>query len=306
MLVKSYYKVYKAFPDPDYFYVQNEYAGTNTFTLQKSGTPATTDLAYSKDKSTWTTFDLTQTQNTVSLAQGEKLYFRSTTGLNSGASSYVSFFCSENYSIGGLVATLFDYENIETFNTIPNYGCCYAFCKPNAYSKLISAENLKFTGITTVNNGGLQNAFRLNSQMTKAPDMSSITTLGNAALMSAFQTCSALTEVPDLSGLTTITGSSVLNSTFDGCTSLTAGLDLTKLNNVSFAYPNTSIFSRMYASCSSLNIATAPNISAWYVNQFENWLAGAAAIGVVKKPAALTITADSNSGVPTGWGTENY
>jgi hypothetical protein len=91
MLVKSYYKVYKAFPDPDYFYVQNEYAGTNTFTLQKTGTPATTDLAYSKDKSTWTTFDLTQSQNTVSLLQGEKLYFRSTTGLNSGTNNYVSF-----------------------------------------------------------------------------------------------------------------------------------------------------------------------------------------------------------------------
>ena len=322
-VVKSYYKVLRVTPDPEYFYIQNEYAGNNTFTLTKTGTPNSTDLEYSKDKTTWTDI---HSGGTVSMAQGEKVYLRSTTGFSKDDYNRYQMNCNQNFSIGGKVATLFDYQNIDTFDTIPSCGLIYLY---DLASKLISAANLDFSNITKINEKGLYSCFSRCSYLTTLPDLSSVTTIGNTGMAAFAQNCGFLTTPPDLSSVTTIgtnglsncfggcaslttppdlsgvTSVSIrsLSSCFSGCSSLTSGPDLSGITNMT---PNYYILSECFANCTSLNYVISPNVTVATNTNFNNWLNNVAASGVVKKPTNLTLPTDSTSGVPTGWTTQNY
>lgn len=326
-ITRTYYKVHRVFPDPDYLYLENTYAGDNTLTITKTGTPTSTDLSYSLDKNTWTDI---YNGGTVTVPQGGKVYLRSTTGMAAGASNNYTISMSQTHTVGGHIASLIDYSNISSINTIPSYAF-YGLFKNDTN---LTNTTVDFSGITTIQQRGCSSMFYGCTNMTGDADLSDVisietngctemyyqtkitscdltnlTTLGDGALGSniryfnygAFAECSHLTTIIGFNKLTTV-GDSGLGRAFYNCTSLITGADL---SNVTVTTGDTN-FAQMYLNCQSLNLAVSPNLNTWNTSLFNNWLSGVAATGVVRKPAGLTITADSASGVPTGWTTEDY
>ena len=273
-ITKTYYKVHRCFPDPDYFYLENISGSTTQFMVVKKGTPASTDLAYSLDKVTWT--DIHNGGTISNVANNAKVYFRSTTGFSTGESNGYRFISGDgntkgpSFNAGGHIATLFNYLNVEGVTEIP-VGGLYNLFAPLTCS--IVHANIDFYGIKTIKQYGCAQMFNGRSDLITIPDFSSVETLEGYSLYYTFTNCSALTTPADLS-------------------------NVTSWDVASMRY--------LYSGCSSLTEAIAPNISSWRQDFSYNWLENTAATGVVRKPAGLTITADSASGVPTGWTTEDY
>ena len=253
------------FPDPDYFYMENTSGNTTTFTVTKNGTPASTDLSYSRDKATWT--DIHSGGTISGVQSGEKVYFRSSTGLNKSTNDFFRVNSNYNFDVGGHIHTLVDYTS-DDFSVLPEY-CLYRFF----WQSGVVHANIDFSGVTTIEHNAFDNTFLQSYYLITPPDLSSVTSVSNQAFNSAFESCSRLQTPVDLTNLTTVGPGGLY------C---------------------------MYNHCSALNDAIAPNVSSWDVNKAYYWLNDTAATGVVRKPAGLEIPTDSVHGVPTGWTTENY
>lgn len=262
----------------DYFYIKNEDSGINTFTLTKTGTPSSTDLSYSTDKNTWTDI---HDGGSVALAEGQKLYLRSSTGLSSSTSDYYKIDCSHNYSVGGDVATIVDYTDPDNVTILPDY-CMVGMFGNNTTRKVVDISHLNFHNITELGQQALYATFQGNN-ITQLPDMSHITTLNSLSLGNTFSHTSITSA--DLSNITTINKQST-----DGALRWT------------------------FANCSQLVDVWAPNVSTWDSTTYGNyWLQNVAASGVLHLPSGLCVGSgtgcipeNSVSGVPTGWTTQNY
>lgn len=278
-ITKTYYKVHRVFPDPDYFYLENISGKDGYFFVERRGTPASTDLAYSFDKVTWTDI---HNGGRFEIANGAKVYFRSSTGFSLDSSNFYAvrlttgapYYSNIPYNAGGHISTLLDYNNVNNINSIPNYSFYSLFKEADrVYGSGIVHANIDFFGIKTLGENSLHYSFLDCSELVTIPDFSEVETINNYTFEQTFKDCSSLTTPADLSNVTTV-GSWICRSMYEGCTSLTT--------------------------------AIAPNISTWDTNQFSNWLKNTASTGVVRKPAGLEIPTDSTSGVPTGWTTVDY
>lgn len=266
-ITRTYYKVHRVFPDPDYFYLENISGETLNFACFKHGTPTSTDLSYSLDKVTWDPIPNDgYIRNVVS---GGKVWFRSSTGLNKDDDNYYYFNASDSFNAGGHIATLFNYLNVSSFTTIPNYGC-YSLFKD---SRVVHA-NIDFYGVNTIGSYGCKTMFINSNRMVTIPDFSTIENIMYGGCANMFVRCTSLTTPADLTNVKSVGG--------EGCR-------------------------YMYSNCSSLTEAIAPNIASWNTTYtFGDWLSGTASTGVVRKPAGLTIPTNTNDGIPTGWTTEDY
>lgn len=302
-IIRPYYKVYRVLPDPsDYFYIKNEYYGSNRINIQTVGTPNCTDLQYSYDKITWTNKSLGGA-NYFNMESGETLYFRSTTGWTKDNDNRILLgndSQTHEYSIGGNLCTLLDYTNADTILTIPDYAF-YTFF--HRQSNLISAENLTIGNATAAGNNSFKQIF-YGCGFTATPDFSGFTTVGNNCFEGAFGNCSALTTLWDSSDLTTIGGSSFLSS-FYNCSSLSKGLDFSSATTIGAQCLN-----QCYNGCSLISEVTTPNVQELRQNSvLSSWLlnAGTQATGTktVRVPTGATISSDA-SGVPSGWTRVDY
>lgn len=177
--------------EPDYFYVQNEYSGSNAVTITKHGTPSTgTTLQYSTDTSTWNT--VTYNGNgvfTYTLPQNGALFLRSSDGFSSSSSDCYKINAAQNYSVGGDVNTLIDYTDLSN-NTIPAHTFRSMF---DESSTLTDITALDFSSISTVNGYGMNGMFFSCSSITTGPDLSMITSVSHDGGMAAlYQRCSSL------------------------------------------------------------------------------------------------------------------
>lgn len=254
------------FPDPDYFYMENTSGNTATFTVYKTGTPASTDLSYSIDKVTWT--DIHNGGNISNVTSGSKVYFRSSTGFSAGRYDTLRFDSNYQFDAGGHISTLLNYTDINSINSLGSYSFTSMFDS----SKIVHA-NIDFYGIKNI---------------------------GQNSLYQFFKNCTSLVSIPDFSSIETV-GVSGFAYTFEACSSLQTPADVSNVTSV-----DSSGFTATYSACTSLADAIAPNVSTWNTTSFTNWLVNTASTGVVRKPAGLTIPTDNASGVPTGWTTENY
>lgn len=261
---------------PDYFYIQNTYAGQNDITLETSESslapPANThatSVEYSKDLTNWTTITfVTGSGNaqTITMNQGEKVYFRNSSGKfnydSSANGSYrTSFKNSESCVVGGDVRTLIDYNNYQTV-TLPS-GCFYQLFSGN--TELTDASALKLSS-TTIPDHGYKMMFNANLSLTAAPDIEA-TSVGEFGCDWMFKSCVSLQTAPVLKSAT-----------------LTWGC-----------------YERMFQGCSLLNSVTinANDISAEYC--LLNWLDGVANSGTFNNNGKAVYTVDSSSGIPVGW-----
>ena len=227
---------------PDYFYIENTYAGENTISLKDNESFALLrDLQYSKDKDNWTTFTPSTTALDISLNQGEKLYIR---GSENKGYVRLKISGSQAHIVGGNINTLINYED-------PNNVTLFQFAFVHLFDgdkNLTSASNLTLPATTLANNC-YSSMFSGCHSLTTAPALPA-TTLANNCYSSMFSNCNSLTTAPKLPA-TTLKFKCYSNM-FSGCSSLTTAPELpaTTLANSCYQY--------MFDICSSLT--TAPEL----------------------------------------------
>lgn len=295
-IIKPFYKLYRAFPDPDYVYFTNTYNGNNTLTVSVTS-GISTDLSYSLDKISWTDI---HTGGSVTVPQGGKVYLRSSTGIGTNDMNHgrTNLKMSQSCTLGGDFRTLVNYLDVENVTTLNS--TLRTMFEGNTY--LTDASDLYLNIQTFTQDRAFMYMFSGCSSLCYPPNFDSVTNLTYMMFNRAFSGCSMLMAPPSLKGLTTI-DKRAFDDMFSGCSSLTTGIDFRNVTSVS---NNISACVNVYSGCSSLNLAYAPRISGWNTSTFSNWLNGVAASGVVMKPSTLTITSDSASGVPSGWTTQDY
>ena len=113
----------------------------------------------------------------------------------------------------------------------------------------------------------------------------------------------SFTDISNLSfrGITEI-GNEGLRGAFSGSGfKETKGVDLRDVTTLGEGALN-----YLYSINSNLKEVYAPNVSIWDTNKTSGWLSSVASTGVLYKPSTLTIPTDSESGIPSGWTTQDY
>ena len=236
----------------DYFYIQNEYNGSNNITITKpSGATMITgtDLSYSFDKNTWNLCEYNNGVFQITIPElNDKVYFRSSTGLSRSDFSCYKFNGSQNHKIGGDLGTILDYTNSQ-LDTVASYGCTHMF---DGDSKLTSAQDLDMSKIVNLSTYCYAKMFYRCTSLVTGPSVLSAAVLKGNCYDSMFYGCSSLTTAPTLQA--TITDTACCQSMFRGCTSLTTAPNLspTSVSSSCYAY--------MFYGCTSLT--TAPTLQA--------------------------------------------
>ena len=243
---------------PDYFYIENTYAGENTitFTTAQMGTPHSYTYAksveYSTDKKNWNTLTFnTSTPQTITIGVGEKLYLRN----DSGAFNYydfVSFYTkintSQNCVVGGNINTLINYNDADNVSLRGYYGCFYMLFK-NA-KNITDASNLIIPS-TTITEKYCREMFSGCTSLQNAPTLSA-TTLAGYSYYEMFSGCTSLLNAPQLPATTL--GRYCCCNMFSGCTSLQTAPELPATTLASNCYQS------MFSGCEALT--TAPELPA--------------------------------------------
>lgn len=114
-----------------------------------------------------------------------------------------------------------------------------------------------------------------------------------------FAGCTGLTTAEYLVLPTTTLPMHVYSSMFEGCTSMTAGPELPA------ATLTNSCYNEMFSGCNSLSKirCLATDISAY--NCTYNWVSNVASSGTFIKASSMTGWGSGNSGIPSGWSTED-
>ena len=240
--------------EPDYFYVENTYDGGNTISVKQTitGSPDSSTYAktlqYSKDKTNWSTITLSSTAYTITLNQGEKVYFRGNEGVlnyyaNDGAiQAITNILGTQTHTIGGNINTLVNYITPNNL-TLPQSVFAGLF---QNNTTITSAENitlppsldgslptfayyLMFSGCSALitppseipatkqGHASCSKMF-LDCIQLKTPPALKSTILGNYCFTSIFKNCTSLISAPELPALTL--ASNCYHSAFQGCTSL--------------------------------------------------------------------------------------
>lgn len=314
----------KSVVTPDYFYIKNTYNGSNTITLTttKRNNPSFKDYSasvqYSKDKENWTTLTFSSsTPKTISMSNGEKVYFRNDNGkfnCTDGYNLYYTTFTATNsHIVGGNIVSLLKYTDMETF-TLTKQGCLerlfqgdesltdsYKLIFPNTtsswcYSSMFyNCRNMTTSPLTlpatTLADYCYSTMFQNCNNLTTTPNINA-TTLASNCYDGMFNRCTSLTTAPELP-ITTL-ADSCYNSMFDGCSALTTAPSLPATTLVEGCYQS------MFYDCTSLNVVTtyANDISAEFC--LTDWLSNVASSGTFHNLGSATYPR-SGSGIPSGW-----
>ena len=136
-------------------------------------------------------------------------------------------------------------------------------------------------------------------------DVDSVTAIPPYGLKNMFSGYSGrLKDISNLSfrGITSIGDYGLYGTFSQSWVEITKGVDLRDVTTI-----GNYALHELYAYNSNLKEAYAPNVSTWDSNKTEFWLSGVAPTGVLYKPSTLDIPTDyNNSGVPSGWTTQDY
>lgn len=159
---------------------------------------------------------------------------------------------------------------------------------------------LNYISLPTTMFGDTMNFYKC-SNLTTPPDFSKIEEIGYYGCNGYFRGC-GFSNPPDFSNVKKV-GEGGFDHCFEECYELKSSPDFSNVKKVGAGG-----FEYCFSGCYQLNRVTTPNVSTWDRAAFNYWLAGADpySSGVVRKPAKLEIPTASESGVPTGWTTENY
>ena len=299
----------------DYFSINNTYSGNNTFTLTKTGSPSSSSsIEYSTDSNTWASISWTNSTFTYTIPQNGKIYLRSNSGFSKSSSDYFTINLSNNFTFGGNILTINDYEHIGSA-TMSSYAFYKLFenCTHLSTPPILPATTLASycyaymfkgcTGLTssptlpvsTMQIGCYQGMFYGCTSITSPPTLSS-TSLASYCYNEMFRGCTGIATAPTLSATTL--QSYCYAGMFYGCTSLTKSPTLPVGTLV------TGCYNSMFYGCSSLNEITCYATNATSNTYTDNWVYGVAASGTFKSTSGVTWTTGVH-GVPTGWTVES-
>jgi hypothetical protein len=299
---------------PDYFYIENIYAGTNIISLEDNQEVLNpfSNLQYSFDKVNWTSFTTSTTALDISLNQGEKLYIRGDENLGCVR---LKISGSNMHNVGGNINTLINYNS-------PNNVVLYSTAFKSLFRddiKLTSASNLILPA-TTLAIACYASMFQGCTSLTSTPELPA-TTLAQTCYQFMFRGCTSLTSTPILSATTL--ANDCYRYMFSDCTSLVnvSSLPATTLKKYCYegmfqgctsltstpVLPATTLevqcYQRMFNGCSSLTSVTI-YATTTASGAFFSWLNDVAVSGTVNNNGLLDLP-ESESGIPTGW-TEVY
>ena len=269
---RPYYKMYKPVTMPtDWFYVENISGSTSYLTIHVENEGGSANPEYSTDGTNWT--PLLKQYNVYNFGQDNKIYFRSTSGWNSGEDTGFYFSTEGDIALGGNLGRLVNWQTEPT--TVPDYFMYRLFKYNNAPQYVKDVSNL-----TT---GSLRN-------------------IGQYSFYQTFYSC-VFTTPPDFSSIVNISEGG-MSDTFSYNSYLTTGIDLSNVTEV-----GTSGLSGLYENCLNLSDVNAPNVTEWNTDKTDNWLyyAGTNVQGTktAHVPAGVTIP-QNDSGIPTGWTRVEY
>ena len=286
---------------PDYFYIENTYNGSNTISVKQTitGTPDSSlyakTLQYSKDKTNWSTITLSSTAYTITLNQGERVYFRGNEGvfnhyvLRGTKQAYTNITANQSHNVGGNINTLVNYYNPNNL-TLSQGVFCNVFRND---ANLVSAENLTLQPSSdgSVPVFAYLYLFSNCTSLTKPPVLVA-KTLSKGSYYSLFDGCSKLVNAPDLPATTLATN--CYRALFARCTSLVNAPALPATTLADGCYKE------LFYGCSKLNNVTvyANDISA--TNCISDWLSGVASSGTFRNLGTATYPTGV-SGIPSGW-----
>lgn len=255
-IIRKFYTLYKTATDTnDYFWIKNESSSSNTVELRCFGGGYIVDklpkVEYSIDKITWNKPSLYLDKISVNLNEGEKVYFRNSSGSWVKDDSWVTggyFKCSDNFSAGGDIRTLIDYTFVDGVVTIPDYSfkCILSF-DSTTMSKLKAVDLKIGDSVRNVGKNSFFNAFYYNSAPTNLEsfkfDMKNVVSAGDYSFQNLLRECTNLTTLQmDMSSLETVGRESFQNA-FNSLTSITSLPDFPSLTttgqnsfNNAFAY----------------------------------------------------------------------
>ena len=135
-------------------------------------------------------------------------------------------------------------------------------------------------------------------------DVESVTKIPDYGFSRIFsmQNVSKITDISNISfrGITEIGNYGLYMFVLD-CYTGTKGVDLRDVTTL-----GEEALTQMYGSNSNITEVYAPNVSTWDTNKTAGWLSGVSSTGVVYKPSTLTIPTNDESGIPSGWTTQDY
>ena len=242
-------------------YIQNTYNGSNTVTIQQTlvGTPDSSTYAkhlqYSKNGLNWTTITLSSTAYTITLNQGERVYFRGNEGVfnywysggNKKAITTIS--ANQTHTVGGNINTLLDYQDPYGL-TLPQGAFCGIF---ENNTKLTSASDITFTPSV---DGSLSKycylyLFKKCTNLTTVPKIIPAKKQGEDSCNGMFS-YTAITTAPALPA--TILSNGCYVDTFHGCSKLVNAPALPATEMKPYCYR------ALFARCTSL--VNAPDLPA--------------------------------------------
>lgn len=194
---QQYMKAYRGdtleyqIPDFTGLTIKNEYAGANTFTITKNGSPNAVTLDYTVDGGITTSSWSSSSGNlSVQIPEGGKLVIKNhgtSNVFSSGNTNFYHLNCSNNFSIVGDISYLLNKNgNVSSFPSYGFYGL--------------------FSSSTTL----------INAKQAKLPSK----TLASYAYASAFQNCTNLTGAPEIYATTFTSSTGELQKMFYNCDSL--------------------------------------------------------------------------------------
>ena len=252
------------------FYIENTYAGSNvvTLTTTNAGTVDSSKYAssiqYSKDGLNWTNQTLSSTA-TISLSQGERVYFRGSQGVfnyyeSDSVNNITKFSAQYSHKVGGNINSLLNYNNM--YNVPLTQGCFESLF--NGDTTLTSASDL-YMPSTTLVEFCYDQLFMGCTSLTNYPQQP-VQTMASNCMRSMYRGCSSLVTPPSLPS--TNLALHCYNKLFMDCTSLTSAPTLPATTM------KASCYRQMFSGCSALT--TAPELPATslsdscYRQMFEN------------------------------------
>lgn len=259
MITKKYYKLIRvSYADSDYFRVTNISDQSGTLTINGSNNLGC-NIEYSTDGVNWTTADPNAPFSLV-VPSNANVYMRGTN--NTLEKKTINM--DVNHTVGGNVYSLLDKATYASRTTsVRTYELNQLF---NGNTHLVSAENMNFGNVTTLQSYCYEYMFNNCTSLTTAPELPA-TTLANACYRSMFQGCTSLTTAPELPATTLAI--SCYQYMFDNCT---------LINNIK---------------CLATDISAS--------NATSGWLNNVAANGTFTKSANMSSWTIGNSGIPSGW-----
>ena len=192
--IKAIKMAESSFGAPDYFCFTAKADGLR-ITLNKCGSPATNDLEYSTDGSTWKGVTIGTAFPTESaLNKDDKVYVRAKTVRSVAQTNddYIYFNGSADYEVSGNIMYLVDPDGGDSY-VMKEYEFDTLF---QSDSHLLSAKNLILPA-TTLSKGCYEYMFYYCSSLTEAPELPA-TNLKEDCYYEMFYCCEALEAAPAL------------------------------------------------------------------------------------------------------------